>query len=318
MGRRDEIVTDKLKEKFIDKLTDFREREGKFYYYRAYCIAAICVGEFRSSRRAEAIVSQIIEWAFGHSDEEKRWITDLDWISLSARDTILFTSRMCVINKLVQLLQCSAHVFYRVDVARILEKIDSDNLSQWRQINPDNQDEIDSLVRWLLNDEQGLNDTSRIAEELRQNGVGNQFAIDSLVQVIQVDYLHDFFFAELLGQIGVGNQFAIDSLVQVIRQDDLDDDIQIKPDLLNLKPFLYHPTPPNRSKSSGSPPPIIFPMPSPRARELSSRDFECDRSIYRGLGMLDLARLVGFRNPTFSKKSGFLPKLALTVANAKG
>jgi hypothetical protein len=66
MGRTDEVVTDELKEKFIDKLTDFREQEGEFYYYRAYCVAAICVGEFKSLRQAEDIIQQIITWAFGY------------------------------------------------------------------------------------------------------------------------------------------------------------------------------------------------------------------------------------------------------------
>jgi NACHT domain len=74
IGSRDEVVTDELKEEFIEKLTDFREQEGEFYYYRAYCMAAICIGEFRSSRRTDEIVEQIVWWAFGNlQSEENRW-----------------------------------------------------------------------------------------------------------------------------------------------------------------------------------------------------------------------------------------------------
>jgi NACHT domain len=72
MGRRDEVVTDEFKEEFIDRLTNFREQEGEYYYYRAYCMAAICVGEFTSSRRAEEIVQQIVKWAFGYYNTDKQ------------------------------------------------------------------------------------------------------------------------------------------------------------------------------------------------------------------------------------------------------
>jgi NACHT domain len=102
-GRED--IRSELKEKFIEKLINFQDRTGDFYYYRAYCIAAICVGDFKSSRRAEEIVQQIVKWAFGYFNAEKgAWITYLKPISSLARDTIPFTHRGHMISGLEQIL----------------------------------------------------------------------------------------------------------------------------------------------------------------------------------------------------------------------
>jgi NACHT domain len=89
-GRGD--VADEDKEKFIEKLTTFQDGVGNFYYYRAYCMAAIGVGEFKTSRQAEAIIQQIIKLAFGYFNTDKqKWSTYLEPISSLARETIPFT-----------------------------------------------------------------------------------------------------------------------------------------------------------------------------------------------------------------------------------
>jgi hypothetical protein len=103
-GRED--IKSELKEKFIDKLMNFREQEGGFYYYSAYCMAAIAVGEFKTSKYAEEIVQQIVQWAFGYFNTEKqRWISYLYPISSLARNTILFTLRGYAIYYLASTLQ---------------------------------------------------------------------------------------------------------------------------------------------------------------------------------------------------------------------
>jgi hypothetical protein len=166
MGRRDEVVTDELKEEFIEKLTDFREQEGKFYYYRAYCMAAICVGEFKSCRQAESIVGQIVWWAFGDfQPEENRWgvLHPIPWmaeaellhtdtnrvvdsiarnvvpISVNSlhpnKDAALKSAKILgliginnpgAINALIELIQCS-DLFVRIEASKSLAKIATGN-----------------------------------------------------------------------------------------------------------------------------------------------------------------------------------------------
>jgi GTPase SAR1 family protein len=106
IGRED--VGDKFKEEFIDKLTNFGEQEGKFYYYRAYCLAAICVSEFKDSRSARQIVECLVLWAFGNFNHEiDRWIIfeDSEYpIESLAWKTIPLTYREYAIDVLDQLL----------------------------------------------------------------------------------------------------------------------------------------------------------------------------------------------------------------------
>jgi NACHT domain len=102
IGRRDEDVADKLKEEFIDRLTNFREQEGKFYYYRAYFMAAICVSEFKYSRRAEAIVEQIVRWTFGDFQTEENSWGDLHPIPWMAEAELLHTDTNRVVDSIAR------------------------------------------------------------------------------------------------------------------------------------------------------------------------------------------------------------------------
>lgn len=64
-----------LKENFLWELTNFNEQGKKLYYYRAYCTAALCINEFRSSSQFQQITKQLVIWRFGYFDwPTKRYI----------------------------------------------------------------------------------------------------------------------------------------------------------------------------------------------------------------------------------------------------
>ncbi|CBN58212.1 MULTISPECIES: NACHT domain-containing protein [Kamptonema] len=69
VGRNDVLF--EQKEGFIKALLEFDDGfEGKFYWYRAYFLAAAAITEFRNSSFADEIVQQIIEWSFGYLYEK--------------------------------------------------------------------------------------------------------------------------------------------------------------------------------------------------------------------------------------------------------
>jgi adenylate kinase family enzyme len=61
-------VQDKIKEDFIEKLTNFSGGEWGFYNVLAFFVAAICIGEFKFSQQAIEIVRKLVEYALGRKD----------------------------------------------------------------------------------------------------------------------------------------------------------------------------------------------------------------------------------------------------------
>lgn len=212
MGRRDEVVKDELKEQFIDKLTDFREQEGEFYYYRAYCMAAICVGEFQTSRQAESIVQQIVKWAFEYFDTEKqKWRTCLYPIESLARETILSTHRGYAIAALVPLVENPAlHYLPRRRVTEILGILG--------QIDVGNKDAIDSLVQLL---KLCFPDSLNLSRAFGNIAVGDRSTIDCVIQLLRQNVgLNDgnnFTIAYVLGEIAVRDRATIDFLFELLK-----------------------------------------------------------------------------------------------------
>jgi hypothetical protein len=107
IGRRD--VKNELKNGFIQKLTNFHVQEKEFhhYHYRAYWMAAISLGEFESSQWARLVAQQLVEWAFGYFDPEKKeWMTYYEPIITIAEVAIhQSTNRDSIINALISLLE---------------------------------------------------------------------------------------------------------------------------------------------------------------------------------------------------------------------
>jgi NACHT domain/HEAT repeats len=250
MGRRDEVITDELKEKFIDKLTDFREQEGAFYCFRAYCMAAICVGEFKSSRRGEEIVQQIIKWAFGYfNTEEQEWRSYLNPISSLVRDTIPFTHSGYAIAGLISLVRNPSHLVWNLplswlpsEVAKALGKIAVGNLEAIANLtdlvsNPTFDDGLRKIVGGVLDQiavgnstaisaliellrDANLDDELRsvVAETLGEIAVGNPKAIAALIELLDYSSHHDdrYRVAYALGQIDQGNPKAISTLIELL------------------------------------------------------------------------------------------------------
>jgi hypothetical protein len=99
-----------LKENFLWKLTNFNEQGKKLYYYRAYCTAALCINEFRSSSQFKQITKQLVIWRFGYFDWPTKKYINLQLI----RDL----ATLSIYDKRISAL------FYEQDIDTILLGID--------------------------------------------------------------------------------------------------------------------------------------------------------------------------------------------------
>jgi GTPase SAR1 family protein len=207
-GRGD--ISDEDKEKFIEKLTTFQDGVGDFSYYRAYCMAAICVGEFNLSRYTKEIVEQIVEWAFGYFNTEKRrWIVYQKSLNSLAYETIPFTHRGEVITGLSVLLKSDfLNNDLRYDIAKTLGQIDDRN-----------KEAINTLLILLETPDKYNNQLCYYAtKKLGQIAVGDENAINRLLLLLKFSIAQSnngmqlHWIAIALGQIAVNNKDAIDAL----------------------------------------------------------------------------------------------------------
>jgi NACHT domain/HEAT repeats/PBS lyase HEAT-like repeat len=208
-GRGD--VADEDKEKFIEKLTTFQDGVGDFYYYRAYCMAAIGVGEVKYSKLAEAIVQQIVRWAF---------IDDLPSKTL-AKETFQLTHQGYAINTLVQLLK-------QFDF-RYSSYLSHNGFQELCRVCVGNEEAIDALIKLLRRPELEPNLRSEAAKALGQIAVGNEKAIDTLLKLLREPELENILYynaAKALGQINVGNEEAIGALIKLLREPKLEPNLR--------------------------------------------------------------------------------------------
>jgi hypothetical protein len=209
-GRRDEVITDELKEQFIDKLTDFREQEEKFYYYRAYYMAAICVGEFRSSRQAESITQQTINWAFCYFREDLTWVNFLAPISSSVKEIISFVHREHVVNRIFSILSCQdLSGKDRDDVFEILSRIAK------------NDRKVIDTVLFLCEQEYSEYTRNSIGDILCKIAIGDRKTIDILILYHEQKRFISISFFDTLSKIAIGDQKAIDVVVSFVEREDL-------------------------------------------------------------------------------------------------
>jgi energy-coupling factor transporter ATP-binding protein EcfA2 len=245
-----------LKENFIDKLMNFQEQEGKFYYYRAYCMAAIFIGEFRSLPQVEEIVRQIVRWAVGYFDTEKQaWMTFLDRIQSFTIEIISFTHRGCAIDTLIQSLKqfnVEDNNLSGCKIVYLLGRIDTGSVNVINTLlqllqKPDVEHELRGAVMSVLSSI-GKGDTNAInalRQFLKQLNVdneiicyvaaalgsiedGNKEAINALLQLLQQPDLSEDLRTQVnirLSDIAVGNKEAIDMLLQILLLQDLSDEI---------------------------------------------------------------------------------------------
>jgi NACHT domain len=249
IGRRAEDISDEIKEEFIKRLTDFQGQDRGFYHYRAYIMAAIVVGEFKSSKQAKLIVEQIIKYAFGYFIlENNKWRNFLYSIESLARATISFTHRQYAIESLQnRLSQSNSSDYTRSDVESALYQI---TMSSKKIIEEDNWKSSDDLAFYVdpfdSEFEKQRIEKQRIEKAItsfNQNdyrncsvdikilsqAVGNEQAIKALIAFIgQYKYhgistvRYGFNAAVALGKIAVGNKSAIKDLIDLLQDDNAD------------------------------------------------------------------------------------------------
>jgi hypothetical protein len=195
-------VRDELKEEFIDKLTNFREQEENIYSYRAYCIAAICVEEFKNSKLAKEVVQQIIEWAFDYFDIEKQErLTNLNPAKYLAQETLPFTHRGYVIENLVAILRNSHNNYWHYDIRRALEIFAVGNA-----------DAIAGLLVHLRNPNLDEQQSSKIIDVLGAIAIGDKETIKLFINLLtreDLPYLLIRHVQDALQNIALGNESTI-------------------------------------------------------------------------------------------------------------
>jgi hypothetical protein len=246
IGRTASEISGETREEFIKSLTNFQRQEGSFYSFRAYCMAAILVGEFKSCRQAESIVTQIIEFAFGRfNSEKKQWESyfHLESIESSAKATIPLTHRQYSIQRLQTLIeQNDSSNNVRDKVREVLDEI-----FQNRQIVEQAISEPPTFEYYYkhpssLNSEereQRIEDGVTILNQnvsnnyfihikmLGEIAVGHERAIEALTTFIGKNNrrdpigsdLYGYMAAVALGKIAVGNESAIKALIDLLQDD---------------------------------------------------------------------------------------------------
>jgi NACHT domain len=242
IGRGAEDISDEIKEEFIKRLTDFQGQDGGFYRYRAYIMAAIAVGEFKSSKQAELIVEKIIEYAFGYFiPENNKWRNYLYSGESFARATIPFTHRQYAIKSLQnRLSQSNSSDYLRSDVESALYQI---TISSEKIVEEDNWKSSDDLAFYVdpFDSEFEKQRIEKAITSFNQNdyrncsvdikilsqAVGNEQAIKALITFIGQDNnkrqnrigadIPGYLAAVALGKIAIGNKSAIKDLIDILQ-----------------------------------------------------------------------------------------------------
>jgi energy-coupling factor transporter ATP-binding protein EcfA2 len=102
---RDDIAYEE-KERFIQKLTDFRDGcRGAFYTDRSYFMAALAIREFKNYLHSNKIVNQIVKWGFGYFDKNRQtWQTFLDSLEQDAIKALIQTDKTLATIELLSLM----------------------------------------------------------------------------------------------------------------------------------------------------------------------------------------------------------------------
>ncbi|ACK70197.1 putative signal transduction protein with Nacht domain protein [Gloeothece citriformis PCC 7424] len=263
LGRGD--VEKNKKEALIEKLVTFKDGCGKWrnkgaYEYRAYCLAAMGVREFKQCSRTEEIVKQIVNWLCPSDLKSSSFLESYyffyDYLSKAfffktivlkkiMQATLLETERETAINALLALIQTSQSKETRRDavetLAQIAPEIAPSKLIQTSQdektrrdavetlaqiapeIAPGNEKALDVLLA-LIQTSQDEKTHRDAAKSLAQIAPGNEKALDVLLVLIQTSK-YDWIrrdAVETLGKIAPGNQKALDALVALIQPSEYD------------------------------------------------------------------------------------------------
>ncbi len=226
LGRED--VRTENKEAFIKALVEFQDGcrecilEGKgFYEYRAYCLAAIGIAEFKECSCADVILSQLMRWAFGYFNlEMQMWVGESCPSSELARAAFQESDRSRTIPALINLMLNSTTDATNGFLANMVESLG--------KIGTGNQHAIDALFDLIRTTSNIYPDPfikgkylfDKAFNSLELIGHNNQQLIDELNNMMQTSY-HEYTrvkAAECLGKIYPGNEQAIGTLVDLIEK----------------------------------------------------------------------------------------------------
>ncbi len=239
-------LENELKEKFLWKLTNFNEQGKKLYYYRAYCTAALCINEFRSSSQYRQITKQLVIWKFGYFNGPTKRHTDLHLIrDLAARS--IGDERISAL-------------FYKQDIDTILLGID---IGYEKAIalknesialkNKNKAAEVIEFLRYSMGDSNYFRRV--IVPLLREKVFSNRKVVFKLVQELSKNYLlFDHLSKVILESINTDkevikalfdlssradlNEQLLFELVLAIRETTFDSEKQIK-DAINVLICIY-------------------------------------------------------------------------------
>ena len=173
-GRRDVAVSEK--EAFIAALIDF-DRDGcKFYYYRAYFLAAAALAEFPESIHSQEIIDRLLQWRFAKFIlAQNNWKFSPLPIQDGARVALRKTDRVAEISGLEIFVQTVENPFLCWQAAHSLGKV----------FDPGNAIAIQALVNSIELVTSG-DLQIKICESLSRIDLNyKSTAIDTLVNIIQ-------------------------------------------------------------------------------------------------------------------------------------
>ncbi len=173
-GRTD--VSSEDKEACLHALMNFDSEAGKFYYYRAYFLAAGATAEFTESQQVSAIVDRLLEWRFASFiPENNLWQYYPAPIQDGARLALRQADRVAAISGLETFVRSVNNPFLRWQAAHSLGKV----------FDPGNPISIEILTDSLV--AVNRNDLAiKICESLvKIDPQPNQLAIETLTLIIQ-------------------------------------------------------------------------------------------------------------------------------------
>ncbi len=173
-GRTDISIEEK--EACIEALINFASNCGKFYYYRAYFLAAAAIAEFPESAHTQSIIDRLLEWRFAtFIPEGNSWQYYPAPIQDGARLALRQTDRVAAIAGLERFLRAVKNPFLRWQAAHSLGKV----------FDPGNRIAIEVLINSLASVDR--NDLGiKICESLvKIDPQPNQIAIDTLTLIMQ-------------------------------------------------------------------------------------------------------------------------------------
>jgi Effector-associated domain 4/NACHT domain len=203
IGRND--LGDEPKKDLVSKLTNFEQQNSRFFYhYRAYCIAAIYISEFKSLGTTQriTIINQVVKWCFGYFCFEKaKWVNYPYYLESLAREALPMIGEIAI-NILVQHLERSQ--LNNKSHCAIVDHLSETTIGR--------QEIIQLLI--LLLKKSNLPDRSKLSimNILRSIAVGSELAIKTIESLLINPPVESYFYyrvAKTLGAINKGNPQAL-------------------------------------------------------------------------------------------------------------